>query len=427
MDHKTLREFLPFAHENKVPIILWGPTGIGKTTCIYEYAERAGVKPENVHVLHLASQEPGDLVGLPTREGLNLTAEQQISLLEKLIELRPNDDIEQLVKKLSKSRTTWSRPEWMPDEDDEEEHIFFLDEFNRGPKYVLACMFPFILEGRMHTHKVPKNSWIIAAGNPGGGEDYDVTEIRDRALVSRLCHITVRPTPEEWLIRHKDVVHDAVHKVVGKHTELLGFDSEQLGFEVQADARALDTLGRVLRNISKEQWQRFGIELCMGSVGKTAAAAIEKEWKDNLESISAEDVLNNYKKIRGDVKAFSSVEHIKSDVIAGANNQLLVHIKKMGERKEDLSDAQVENLGRFLSDIPRDSAQAFLVQVAAGDQFCNDSIFKTLMVRLGKNHKELYLYILEASSKKEAERERKKQEAANKKKRASSARAARKK
>lgn len=409
MDHKTLSEFLPFAHENKVPVILWGPTGIGKTTCIYEYAERVGVKRENVHVLHLASQEPGDLVGLPTREGLNLSAEQQLELLEKLAELRPDDDVEDLVAKLSKTRTTWSRPEWMPDEDDEEEHIFFLDEFNRGPKYVLACMFPFILEGRMHTHKVPKNSWIIAAGNPGGGEDYDVTEIRDRALISRLCHITVRPTPEEWLIRHKDVVHDAVHKVVSKHTELLGFDSEPMGFEIEADARSLDHLGRVLRNINREQWQAFGVELCIGCVGKTAAAAIEQEWRDNLESIAAEDVLNNYGKIRGDVKTFSSVSNIKSDVIAGAINQLLVHIKKMGERKEDLSDDQIENLARFLGDIPRDSSQAFLVQVAAGDQFCNDEIFKTTMVRLGKKHREVYVYLLEASSRKEAEREKKKQ------------------
>lgn len=415
MNHKTLEKFLPFAHKNKMPIILWGPTGIGKTTCIYEYADRAGIKRENVHVLHLASQEPGDLVGLPTREGLNLNAEQQLELLEKIAQLRPDDDIDVLMKKLSRTKTVWARPEWLPDEDDEEEHLFFLDEFNRGPKYVLACMFPFILEGRLHTHKVPKNSWVIAAGNPGGGEDYDVTEIRDRALISRLCHITLRPSKEEWLIRHKGLVHDAVYKVVSKHPELLGFDCEDLGFEVEPDARSLHALGEILKTISREEWLAFGLELCMGAVGKTAAGMIEQEWKDNLESISPEEVLNNYRKIRGDVKTFSSVEYIKNDVIAGANSQLLVYIKKMGERNKDLTDEQIENLDKYLNDIPRDSTQSFLTQVASGDQFCNDEIFKRLMIRLGGLNN-LYLYILQANNAKEAERERKLQNADKKKK-----------
>jgi hypothetical protein len=408
--------FLPFAHKNKVPVILWGPTGIGKTTCIFEYAERVGIKKENIHVLHLASQEPGDLVGLPTREGLNLTAEQQVDLLGKMAKLRPDDDMEVLVKKISKTKTIWSRPEWLPDEDSEEEHIFFLDEFNRGPKYVLACMFPFILEGRMHTHKVPRNSWIIAAGNPGGGKDYDVTEIRDRALISRLCHITVKPSKEEWLIRHEGVVHSAVHKVVSKHPELLGFAGEDLGFEIEADARSLHTLGAVLKGITKEEWQTFGLEFCMGCVGKTAASFIEQEWRDNLESISPEDVLNNYREIRGDVKAFSTVDHIRSDVISGANSQLLVYIKKMGERNEYLTDKQIKNLDSYLGDIPRDMCQAFLSQAASGESFCNDEVFQRLLGSLGKADR-LYLYILEANNKKEAERERKLQEGKSKRKR----------
>ena len=123
MNHEQLQKFLPFVHRNRVPIMLWGPTGIGKTTAIYEYAEAVGA---TVVTLHLASQEPGDLVGLPGRVD---------------------------------NKTVWLRPEWLPDEDDDGQYIFFLDEFNRGPKYVLACMFPFLLEGRLHTHRVPKNSF----------------------------------------------------------------------------------------------------------------------------------------------------------------------------------------------------------------------------------------------------------------------------
>jgi hypothetical protein len=403
MNHKTLQQFFPFVHRNKVPVILWGPTGIGKTTSIYEYGKKVNA---NVVVLHLASQEPGDLVGLPTREGMNLTGEQQADLIKKFVEARPDDDIESIVKKLSRTKTTWSRPEWLPSEDDEGQYIFFLDEFNRAPKYVLACMFPFILEGKLHTHRVPKNSWIVAAANPGGGEEYEVTEIRDRALISRLCHIELKPTKEEWLFYTDGIVHEVVHKVIAKNPELLSFDTEPLGFEIRSDARNVTNCGITLKNITKEEWGLFGYEYCAGCCGKSAASMFEKEWKSKLESISPDDVLNHYKKIRGDVKSFSSVENIRNDIIGGCNSKLLVMIKKIGTA---LTDEQLANLKQYLKDIPRDSAGAILMPMAAGEEYSQDEIFKKLMVLLGKDH-DLYVYILEANSKAEAEREKAKKE-----------------
>lgn len=404
MNHKTLPKFLNFVRRNNVPCLLWGPTGIGKTTAVYEWAELIGIKPENVHVLHLASQEPGDLVGLPTREGLNLDAQQQKELLEKFLEIGGEDaSIESIIQKMSQTRTTWSRPEWLPPEDDEEEHIFFLDEFNRAPKYVQACMFPFILEGRMHTHKVPKNSYILGAANPGGTDDYDVTEMRDKAMISRLCHIKLIPTKEEWLIRHDDVVHEVVHKVIAKHPEHLGFDTCDIGFEVSADARAVTICGIALQNIENDEWHSFGYEFVEGCCGKTMASMIQQEWKDRLESISPEQVLDDYKKIRGDVKAYSNVANVRNDVIGGANTKLLVYIKKKGK----LTEKQKKNLQDYLKDIPRDSAQSFLAQVAAGEEFCNEDVFRDLMLVLGKDNK-LYIYILRANNPQEAEREEQK-------------------
>jgi len=409
MNHKTLQNiFLPFVHRNDVPTILWGPTGVGKTTAIYEYGQRVGAK---VVVLHLASQEPGDLVGLPTREGMNLTTDQQHALLNKLIESGRSSDVEDVVHKMSRTKMTWSRPEWLPTEDDPGKYIFFLDEFNRAPKYVLACMFPFILEGRLHTHRVPKDSWIVAAANPGGGEEYEVTEIRDRALISRLCHIELKPTKEEWMIRHDGVVHEVVHKVISKNPELLGFDTEPLGFEIRPDARAVTRLGITLKTITKEEWASFGYEYCQGCIGKEGAAMIEKEWKNKLESISPDDVLNNYKKIRGDVKSYSSVENIRNDVIGGCITKLLVTIKKLGELSED----QTANVRSFLKDIPRDTAVSFLSQAAAGDEYRDDDVFRKMMIVLGKD-RELYVYVLEANSRAEAEREKAKDKEAKPKK-----------
>ncbi len=401
MNHKTLPKFLNFVRRNNLPCLLWGPTGIGKTTGVYEWADAIGIPYDNVHVLHLASQEPGDLVGLPTREGMNLSTDERKAVLDKLIAMGEGQDIESLISKMSATRTTWSRPEWLPARDDPESHIFFLDEFNRAPKYVQACMFPFILEGRMHTHRVPKDSYILGAANPGGTDDYEVTEMRDRALISRMCHVKLIPTKEEWLIRHDDVIHEVVHKVIAKHPEHLGFDSCELGFEVQSDGRAATTMGVALMNIENDEWHAFGYEFVEGCCGKVMASMVQQEWKDRLESISPEDILNNYKKIRGDVKAYSNVANVRNDVIGGANTKLLILIKKLNKLKEK----QKDNVKSYLKDIPRDSCQSVLAQMAAGEEFCNEEVFRDLMLVLGKDD-DLYIYVLEANNPKEAEKEK---------------------
>lgn len=366
MDHRKMQKFLPFAHRNRVPVMLWGPTGIGKTTGVYEYGEKIGAK---VVVLHLASQEPGDLVGLPFRDPENNT-------------------------------TVHLRPEWLPKEDDPGKYIFFLDEFNRAPKFVLACMFPFILEGRLHTHFVPKDSWIIVAGNPND-DDYDVTELHDRALISRLCHIKLAPDPQEWLDRYTEGVHEAVVKVVAKEPQFLGFGSCEIGFDVRPDARAITNMGNALKTIKPEEFSSFGFEFMAGCVGQTMAEAIRKEWRDGFENISATDILDNYTKIRKNVLKFANVSTVRNDILAAANRKLVTEIKKRGESGV-IKGKSLEHLKSWIKDIPRDSAQSLLALFASGEYNTLD-VFKQLMLDLGEDE-ELYVRILEANDAKEAEK-----------------------
>lgn len=365
MDHRKLQKFLPFAHRNKVPVMLWGPTGIGKTTAVYEYGEKIGAK---VIVLHLASQEPGDLIGLPFRDPENNT-------------------------------TVHLRPEWLPKEDDPGKYIFFLDEFNRAPKFVLACMFPFILEGRLHTHFVPKDSWIIVAGNPND-DDYDVTEMHDRALISRLCHVKLAPDPQEWLDRYTEGVHDAVVKVIAKEPQFLAFGSCEIGFDVRPDARAITNMGAALKNIKPEEFTAFGFEFMAGCVGQTMAEVIRKEWKDGFENISAIDILDSYSKVRKQVQKFSNVSTVRNDILAAANRKLVTEIKRRGEEEGVLKEKQLENLKTWIKDIPRDSAQSLLTLFGSNEYRILD-VFKQLMLDLGEDD-DLFIRILEANDAEEA-------------------------
>jgi hypothetical protein len=329
MNHVKLQKMFEFAHRNKLPLMMWGHTGIGKTTSVYEYAERIGAK---VIPLYLSTQDQGDLIGLPGRVD---------------------------------NRTVWMKPEWLPAEDDPGKYIFFLDELNRAPRFVWQAMFPFILEGRLHTHVVPKDSWVIAAGNPQGTDDYDVTEMYDKALISRLCHVKLTPDIGEWLSRYDGKIDDSVHRVIAKEPAHLQFNTFDYGFTIQPDARAITRMATALKDMSHEEFESFGYEFVEGCVGTTLASMVIQERRNMLISIDPEDVLKRYSKIRDKVKSISEGEMMRNDVLGGANRKLISYLKgQKGDKKEiKLTEREWKNLAEYLKDIPRDACQAFLTML----------------------------------------------------------------
>jgi len=138
--------------------LLWGERGIGKTALVHALADEVG---RELRPLYLATQEPGDLIGLPTRDG---------------------------------DRTTWALPDWWPKEG--ERVIIFLDEINRAPRYTLSAILPLLTERRLHGHPLPPDTWIVAAANPPNGV-YHVTDF-DSALVNRFVHLIITPDWDGW-------------------------------------------------------------------------------------------------------------------------------------------------------------------------------------------------------------------------------------
>jgi len=63
------KEVVKFSLENstekvKLPVMLWGSHGVGKTEIVKQIAKEMGY---NLVVLHLATQDIVDLVGIPTK------------------------------------------------------------------------------------------------------------------------------------------------------------------------------------------------------------------------------------------------------------------------------------------------------------------------------------------------------------------------
>lgn len=139
---------------------LIGDTGVGKSDLVEMIAKKTG---RNLILLNLATQEPSDLIGMPSeRDG----------------------------------RTHWSLPCWWPKEDGS---LIFIDEINRAKKDVINAVFPLILTKKLHVeHELPQDTWICSAMNPDTDEFGLVFSFDDAAFTSRFVHILVEGDLTTW-------------------------------------------------------------------------------------------------------------------------------------------------------------------------------------------------------------------------------------
>ncbi|MCW5624712.1 MAG: AAA family ATPase [Burkholderiales bacterium] len=156
------REYEASAAGRHVPVMLWGPPGVGKSEIVHALAARHSVP---VVDLRLSQLEPTDLRGIPFREG---------------------------------ERVDWSIPAMLPDAHRHGPRgVLFLDEINAAPPTVTAAAYQLILDRRLGDYRVPTGWAIFAAGNRQG--DRGVTYAMPAPLANRFTHYEVEAHLEDWI------------------------------------------------------------------------------------------------------------------------------------------------------------------------------------------------------------------------------------
>jgi len=228
---KQIEEIIKFSMDSskgdyKLPVALWGLAGVGKTEFVAQVAKRHGY---NLVVLHLATQgDICDLIGMP-----------------KTIEVKDNTG------KTISATQFWSCPEWLSKALDNAKetgkpNLFFLDEFNRGNRLVLNAMLPFLIEGRLHTHRINKEDAIICAMNPPT-DNYEVNSISDEALLNRVGHCIFKPTNDEYIKFLQSTGMDAVTiTVLKQNPEFMKISDFKLDFEIIPTRRSIDHVMKII-------------------------------------------------------------------------------------------------------------------------------------------------------------------------------------
>lgn len=321
MNITGLKKVLPALLRHKIVPYLHGAQGIGKTSVVRQYCLENGLK---FIPLYLATQDQGDLVGL-----LNKNADGTVSHLP---------------------------PDWMK-EAQEGKGIVFLDEVSRAHPDVLQVMFPFLQTGKIHRQGIGPEWRIIAAGNYQNNK-FTQTDMSDTALLSRFCHIDVKPEVAEFSSYAEDKGFDCLAAFIRDQPKFLISDAgEGLNLDnIPYDPRAwLEKVSPLV----EEGMGEHEYEVIAGCVGRAAAAAYITYKKKNEKPISMSAILRDYDKVRAEVLKHTSLTTGESrfDLLNTAITELYGRLDKTPDL---LDNDKLENLKRFLLDLPRELSMSAL-------------------------------------------------------------------
>ena len=147
--------------EARLPVFVWGPPGIGKSSIVRQLAEAKGLEFLD---LRLSLLDPTDLKGVPffdpeSRQGI------------------------------------WAAPSFLPGDPDSR-GVLFLDEINTAPPAVQASAYQLILDRRVGEYELPEGWSIVAAGNRES--DRGVVYRMPPPLANRFVHFEMEVDLEDW-------------------------------------------------------------------------------------------------------------------------------------------------------------------------------------------------------------------------------------
>lgn len=166
----------------KIPVFLWGPPGIGKSSIVQQIAQELNWQLID---LRLSLLNPVDLRGLP--------------YLDK-----------------DKGAAVWLKPEFLPTQG---QGILFLDELNTAPVSVQIAAYQLLLDRKLGNYVFPEGWRIVAAGNRET-DGASVTKLPS-PLANRLLHLDIEASLEDWKIWAEDHVDSRVIAFLNFRPKLL--------------------------------------------------------------------------------------------------------------------------------------------------------------------------------------------------------------
>ena len=331
MDIATFTSTVPTLPAD-IAILVRGPHGIGKSQIFRQIARTLGFKAEDFIDRRLSQMTEGDLLGLP---------------------------------ELVDGVTRFCPPDWYMSAC-KAPNIVLLDEFNRATQEVMQCGFQIVLDHELNGWKLHPETRVYAAVN--ASPEYTVNEM-DPALLDRFWTIDLEPTVEDWLNWAKSSdgnISDVIIDFIRQQPRHLRHSGQIEPGKVYPSQRSWERVDRSLKHAGMDLAEMAGSEskgiyfLSMGFLGFEAAAALSDFVKNYDAQVTAEDVLDNWKKNKDRVKKLS----------ADKQNALMEKILDHGERNS-WTTGQADNLSDMLKGSNGEMLVSFVNKLMASKRVDN--------------------------------------------------------
>ncbi|MDN5342822.1 MoxR family ATPase [Oceanotoga sp. DSM 15011] len=247
---------------DEIPL-LWGHFGVGKTDIAKEIAEETGRK---LIILVISQMEPGDLIGMPSRD---------------------------------ESKTVFLKPDWWPEDDNV---LIMIDEVNRAHRSIRNAIMQLLIDRRIHNHILPEGVWIMGAANPPDEEYDQVDLITDPAFMSRFFHLILNTETNDWINwANENKLNKKLISFINNYPEYLSPDSRvSMRLNLRPSPRSWYKLSKVFDNFSEEDISNYGYITAASIVGSDAARAILNHYNNKNNIPTATELIiegKNYERI----------------------------------------------------------------------------------------------------------------------------------
>jgi hypothetical protein len=311
-------------HKISIPLFIHGIQGIGKTEISRQNSKLNGY---DCITLNLANQSPEELLGNPIIDHAACI-------------------------------TKYAPPEWLQ-KDHTKKTMYILDEINRGPKFILQCMFNFILEGRIHTHTIGPDDIIIACGNPDN-ENFDVTTFGDAAWMSRFCHVFYQPIVAEVQQHFTKIginllINELISNDIGIITNNYCKDFNYV--TITPNNRNLEKIGHILNTTTLENISTY-YEIFAGLVGDSLSQVIINSFKKKMKTMDPKNIVENWTPAIA-----TQLENFKvEDILVLNSNVAKYFCEKYSKSKKDKITKQIANIFSYCKVIPADCVGSFIIE-----------------------------------------------------------------
>ena len=327
VDFKTFSEIVNFVTDVRKPILLRGRHGIGKSTVVYQLADKMGMQV----VERRASQmTEGDLVGLPSVEG---------------------------------NSTKFNPPDWYKTACDEPV-MLFLDEVDRATLEVRQGIFELTDSRKLNGHELHEGTLVFAAVNGGEhGSQYQVGEM-DPAELDRWTVFDIEPSIEDWLSWAEGKVHPVVSDFINQNRNHLEHSDDFEPNKVYPSRRSWERLSECLSKSdildsvgekNSEGTLSLLYPITSAFVGFEAAVSFNDFVSTYEKQVTVEDIL-----IKGNV-------HKTKDFGINEHTAIIDKFDVSESFKDELPQEQVNNLAKYFITLPSEVAMKCWTVLGAGD------------------------------------------------------------